>query len=148
MLSQPLPIKAVKGQPLASRPSHPTATSSLLRSGHRPSPFCDPPQGQLYSLSAVETRAMEEYVAKSHRQGTIRTSNSLAAAGFFFIKKMDGSLRPRAQSHHGEESPPCASLGPFSLQNWTCGVPTILSASERRIRGRPLLSPLMGTTRP
>lgn len=37
---------------------------------------------------------MEEYVADALCQGTIRPSSSPAAAGFFFVKKKDGGLRP------------------------------------------------------
>ncbi|KAI2657573.1 Transposon Tf2-9 polyprotein [Labeo rohita] len=53
-----------------------------------------PPRGRLYSLSATEHQAMEEYVAEGLRAGTIRPSSSPAAAGFFFVKKKDGGLRP------------------------------------------------------
>ncbi|KAI2645310.1 Transposon Tf2-6 polyprotein [Labeo rohita] len=53
------------------------------------------PRGHLYSLSAQEQLAMEEYVAEGLRSGTIRPSSSPAAAGFFFVKKKkDGGLRP------------------------------------------------------
>ncbi|KAI2644670.1 Transposon Tf2-6 polyprotein [Labeo rohita] len=52
------------------------------------------PRGHLYSLSATEHQAMEEYVAEGLRAGTIRPSSSPAAAGFFFVKKKDGDLRP------------------------------------------------------
>ncbi|KAL0188416.1 hypothetical protein M9458_015515, partial [Cirrhinus mrigala] len=57
-------------------------------------PGAVPPRGHLYSLSATEQRAMEEYVAEGLRAGTIRPSSSPAAAGFFFVKKKDGGLRP------------------------------------------------------
>ncbi|KAL0201043.1 hypothetical protein M9458_004230, partial [Cirrhinus mrigala] len=53
-----------------------------------------PPRGHLYSLSATEHQAMEEYVAEGLRAGTIHPSSSPAAAGFFFVKKKDGGLRP------------------------------------------------------
>ncbi|KAL0155372.1 hypothetical protein M9458_049635, partial [Cirrhinus mrigala] len=46
------------------------------------------------SLSATEHQAMEEYVAEGLRAGTIHPSSSPAAAGFFFVKKEDGGLRP------------------------------------------------------
>ncbi|KAI2655821.1 Transposon Tf2-6 polyprotein [Labeo rohita] len=52
------------------------------------------PRGHLYSLSVKEQLAMEEYVAEGLRAGTIRPSSSPAAAGFFFVKKKDGGLRP------------------------------------------------------
>ncbi|KAI2646182.1 Transposon Tf2-9 polyprotein [Labeo rohita] len=57
-------------------------------------PGAVPPRGHLYSLSAKERHAMEEYVAEGLRTGTIRPSSSPAAAGFFFVKKKDGGLRP------------------------------------------------------
>ncbi|KAI2668703.1 Transposon Ty3-I Gag-Pol polyprotein [Labeo rohita] len=52
------------------------------------------PRGHLYSLSATEHQAMEEYVAEGLWAGTIRPSSSPVAAGFFFVKKKDGGLRP------------------------------------------------------
>uniref|UniRef100_A0A3B3QH18 ribonuclease H n=1 Tax=Paramormyrops kingsleyae TaxID=1676925 RepID=A0A3B3QH18_9TELE len=57
-------------------------------------PGAVPPRGRLFSLSPTETKAMEEYVADALRQGTIRPSSSPTAAGFFFVKKKDGGLRP------------------------------------------------------
>ncbi|KAL0186621.1 hypothetical protein M9458_018291, partial [Cirrhinus mrigala] len=57
-------------------------------------PGAVPPRGHLYSLSAQEQLAMEEYVVEGLRSGTIRPSSSPAAAGFFFVKKKDGGLRP------------------------------------------------------
>ncbi|KAI2661117.1 Transposon Tf2-9 polyprotein [Labeo rohita] len=57
-------------------------------------PGAVPPRGHLYSLSAAEHQAMEEYVAEGLRAGTIRPSSSTAATGFFFVKKKDGGLRP------------------------------------------------------
>ncbi|KAL0159610.1 hypothetical protein M9458_043335, partial [Cirrhinus mrigala] len=71
-------------------------------------PGAVPPRGHLYSLSATEHQAMEEYVAEGLRAGTIRPSSSPAAAGFFFVKKKDGGLRPcvdyRGLNHHQESS--------------------------------------------
>ncbi|KAI2646957.1 Transposon Tf2-9 polyprotein [Labeo rohita] len=57
-------------------------------------PGAVPPRGHLYSLFATEHQAMEENVAEGLRAGTIRPSSSPAAAGFFFVKKKDGGLRP------------------------------------------------------
>ena len=37
---------------------------------------------------------MEKYLSKSLEAGIIRPSSSPAGAGFFFIGKKDGSLRP------------------------------------------------------
>ncbi|KAL0173559.1 hypothetical protein M9458_029527, partial [Cirrhinus mrigala] len=71
------------------------ASSSPLRPCHRSrAGRAVPPRGHLYSLSAKEQLAMEEYVAEGLRAGTIRPSSSPAAAGFFFVKKKDGGLRP------------------------------------------------------
>ncbi|KAL4009484.1 hypothetical protein ACER0C_003336 [Sarotherodon galilaeus] len=57
-------------------------------------PGAVPPRGRLFSLSPAENKAMEEYVAEALQQGFIRPSTSPAAAGFFFVKKKDGGLRP------------------------------------------------------
>ncbi len=48
-----------------------------------------PPRGRLYSLSAPEREALESLAAQ-----IIVPSSSPAGAGFFFVKKKDGSLRP------------------------------------------------------
>ena len=53
-----------------------------------------PPKGRLYSLSAPEREAMESYIKDSLAAGTIRPSSSPAGAGFFFVDKKDGTLRP------------------------------------------------------
>ncbi len=53
-----------------------------------------PPRSHLYSLSAPETKAMNEYIHEALRTGFIRPSTSPASAGFFFVSKKDGSLRP------------------------------------------------------
>ncbi|KAI2653739.1 Transposon Tf2-9 polyprotein [Labeo rohita] len=52
------------------------------------------PKGKLYSLSAPEREAMEKYISDSLAAGFIRPSSSPAGAGFFFVGKKDGSLRP------------------------------------------------------
>ncbi|KAL2096038.1 hypothetical protein ACEWY4_008186 [Coilia grayii] len=57
-------------------------------------PGAIPPRGRLYSLSGPERRAMEEYIADSLTAGVIRPSSSPAGAGFFFVGKKDGGLRP------------------------------------------------------
>ena len=57
-------------------------------------PGASPPRGRLYSLSAPEREAMEKYLSDSLAAGIIRPSSSPAGAGFFFVKKRDGSLRP------------------------------------------------------
>ena len=53
-----------------------------------------PPRGRLFSLSAPERLAMEKYIGESLAAGLIHPSSSPAGAGFFFMGKMDGSLRP------------------------------------------------------
>ena len=53
-----------------------------------------PPKGGLYSLSAPESQAMNEYIDTSLKAGIIRPSSSPAGAGFFFVGKKDGTLRP------------------------------------------------------
>ena len=57
-------------------------------------PGTSPPRGRLYSLSRPETEAMDKYVQESLAAGIIRPSSSPAGAGFFFVGKKDGSLRP------------------------------------------------------
>lgn len=57
-------------------------------------PGTSPPRGRLYSLSAPEHQAMKNYVEESLKAGVIRPSSSPAGAGFFFVGKKDGSLRP------------------------------------------------------
>lgn len=53
-----------------------------------------PPRGRLYSLTAPEFKALEKYLTESLTDGTIVPSSSPVGAGFFFVKKKDGSLRP------------------------------------------------------
>ncbi|KAI2644146.1 Transposon Tf2-6 polyprotein [Labeo rohita] len=53
-----------------------------------------PPKGHLYSLSSPEREAMDKYISESLNAGLIRPSSSPAGAGFFFVKKKDGSLWP------------------------------------------------------
>ena len=57
-------------------------------------PGTTPPKGRLYSLSAPERKAMDDYISNSLSAGIIRPSSSPAGAGFFFVGKKDGSLRP------------------------------------------------------
>uniref|UniRef100_A0A8K9UV32 Gypsy retrotransposon integrase-like protein 1 n=1 Tax=Oncorhynchus mykiss TaxID=8022 RepID=A0A8K9UV32_ONCMY len=57
-------------------------------------PGTTPPRGRLYSLSAPERKALEDYLSVALDAGTIVPSSSPAGAGFFFVKKKDGSLRP------------------------------------------------------
>ncbi|KAI4887086.1 hypothetical protein NFI96_028010, partial [Prochilodus magdalenae] len=53
-----------------------------------------PPKSRVYPLTQAEETAMEEYIQEALSQGYIRPSTSPAAAGFFFVKKKDGGLRP------------------------------------------------------
>ncbi|KAK3558162.1 hypothetical protein QTP86_011857, partial [Hemibagrus guttatus] len=48
------------------------------------------PKGRIYLLS----KAMEDYIEGALAAGHIRPSTSPAAAGFFFVAKKDGGLRP------------------------------------------------------
>ncbi|KAK3535047.1 hypothetical protein QTP70_002233 [Hemibagrus guttatus] len=57
-------------------------------------PNTSPPKGRIYPLSLPESKAMEEYIESSLAAGHIRPSTSPAAAGFFFVGKKDGGLRP------------------------------------------------------
>lgn len=52
------------------------------------------PKGITYPLSLAETKAMEEYIEDSLRKGFICPSTSPMGAGFFFVEKKDGGLRP------------------------------------------------------
>ncbi|KAI2653719.1 Retrotransposon-derived protein PEG10 [Labeo rohita] len=57
-------------------------------------PNAMPPKCKIYPLSRSETQAMEEYIEEALSSGYIRPSTSPAAAGFFFVEKKDGGLRP------------------------------------------------------
>ncbi|CAJ0942892.1 unnamed protein product, partial [Ranitomeya imitator] len=52
------------------------------------------PKGRLFNLSVPEHTAMRNYVKESLEKGHIRPSSSPLGAGFFFVAKKDGSLRP------------------------------------------------------
>uniref|UniRef100_A0A3B1IBQ3 Gypsy retrotransposon integrase-like protein 1 n=1 Tax=Astyanax mexicanus TaxID=7994 RepID=A0A3B1IBQ3_ASTMX len=53
-----------------------------------------PPKSRIYPLSQPETIALESYIDEALKLGYIRPSTSPAAAGFFFVEKKDGGLRP------------------------------------------------------
>lgn len=57
-------------------------------------PGTSPPRGRLYSLSAPEHQAMDDYIQTALKSGIIRQSSSPAGAGFFFVGKKDKTLRP------------------------------------------------------
>uniref|UniRef100_A0A8C5PTR9 ribonuclease H n=1 Tax=Leptobrachium leishanense TaxID=445787 RepID=A0A8C5PTR9_9ANUR len=53
-----------------------------------------PPRGHVYPLSQKENNIMEEYIRENLDRGFIRRSSSPAGAGFFFVSKKEGDLRP------------------------------------------------------
>ncbi|KAL1256449.1 hypothetical protein QQF64_011994 [Cirrhinus molitorella] len=57
-------------------------------------PGAVPPKGRIFPLSQPESEAMKEYIQEELKKGFIRPSTSPASAGFFFVKKKDGGLRP------------------------------------------------------
>ncbi|KAK3548637.1 hypothetical protein QTP70_015934 [Hemibagrus guttatus] len=57
-------------------------------------PNASPPRGRVYPLLLPEPKATEEYIETTLAAGHIRPSTSPAAAGFFFVGKKDGGLRP------------------------------------------------------
>ena len=52
------------------------------------------PVSRLYNLSLPERAAMDRYINDCLAEGLIRPSTSPVAAGFFFVKKKGGDLRP------------------------------------------------------
>ncbi|KAK3563535.1 hypothetical protein QTP86_030946 [Hemibagrus guttatus] len=52
------------------------------------------PKGRIYPLLLPESKVMEDYIEGALAAGHIRPSTSPAAAGFFFVRKKDGGLRP------------------------------------------------------
>ena len=52
------------------------------------------PGSRLFNLSRPERESMEEYIGEFLAAGIIRPSSSPVGAGFFFVGKKDGSLRP------------------------------------------------------
>jgi hypothetical protein len=57
-------------------------------------PGSSPPKGRVFPLSQPESEAMSQYIEEELAKGFIVPSKSPASAGFFFVKKKDGSLRP------------------------------------------------------
>ncbi len=57
-------------------------------------PGATPTRGRVFPLSQPESEAMKAYIDKELAKGFIRPSTSPASAGFFFVKKRDGGLRP------------------------------------------------------
>ena len=58
------------------------------------------PCSRLYDISRPEREAMESYIRDSLASGIIRPSSSPVGAGFFFVDKKDGSLRPCIDYRH------------------------------------------------
>ncbi len=57
-------------------------------------PGSAPPKGRIFPLSQPESETMKQYIEEELAKGFIVPSKSPASAGFFFVKKKDGSLRP------------------------------------------------------
>ncbi len=57
-------------------------------------PGAMPTKGRVFPLSQPESEAMREYIEEELAKSFIRPSTSPASAGFFFVKKKDGGLRP------------------------------------------------------
>ncbi|CAJ0928188.1 unnamed protein product [Ranitomeya imitator] len=57
-------------------------------------PGAEPPRGRVYPLSLPETEAMSQYIQENLARGFIRKSVSPVGAGFFFVQKKTGNLRP------------------------------------------------------
>uniref|UniRef100_A0A3Q3KH45 ribonuclease H n=1 Tax=Monopterus albus TaxID=43700 RepID=A0A3Q3KH45_MONAL len=77
------------------------ARATELPPPHRPydcsielQPGTTPPRGRLFSLSPPERKAIMTYTTEAQKAGLIRPSSSPAGAGFFFVGKKDGGLRP------------------------------------------------------
>ncbi|KAI3375434.1 hypothetical protein L3Q82_021923, partial [Scortum barcoo] len=104
------------------------------------------PKARLYAISVPERKAMDDYIEASLRSVIIHPSSSPAGAGFFFVGKKDGSLRPcidysalneitvknryRLQATgyrpcHSFPPPSSSSIRLESSLSWTCGTHTI-----------------------
>ncbi len=57
-------------------------------------PGSQPPRGRIFPLSQPEAESMKSYIEEELTKGFLRPSTSPASAGFFFVKKKDGGLRP------------------------------------------------------
>ncbi len=57
-------------------------------------PGSAPPKGRIFPLSQPESETMKQYIEEELAMGFIVPSKSPASAGFLFVKKKDGSLRP------------------------------------------------------
>ncbi len=108
----PLPLQAVEmTDPTPDIQGLPDAYHSLREAfsktrasqlpPHRPSdcaielmPGTSPPKGRIFPLSQPESKAMEHYIQEELAKGFIQPSTSPASAGFFFVKKKGGDIRP------------------------------------------------------
>ncbi len=57
-------------------------------------PGSQPPKGRIFPLSQPEAESMKSYIEEELAKGFLRPSTSPASAGFCFVKKKDGGLRP------------------------------------------------------
>lgn len=57
-------------------------------------PGSSPPKGRIFPLSQPESETLKAYIEEELANGFIRPSTSPASAGFFFVHKKDGGLRP------------------------------------------------------
>ena len=112
-------------------------------------PGTTPPRGRLYSLSAPERKALEDYLSVALDAGTVVPSSSPDGAGGF-VKKKDGTLRP-CVDYRGlnditlSASPLClqpsrSCIDPGFSLSWTFVTLTISCASERGTSGKRRLT--------
>ena len=108
---------------------------------------------KLYNLSKPERDAMEAYITDSLATGLIRPSSSPMGAGFFFVGKIDKSLRP-CIDYRGLNDITVKNKYPLPLIDSAFGPlheatifsklyllkPTIWSESRRGMSGRPVLT--------
>ncbi len=57
-------------------------------------PGSQPPKGRVFPLSQPEAESLKSFIEEELAKGFLRPSTSPASAGFFFVKKKDGGLRP------------------------------------------------------
>ncbi|KAI2646676.1 Transposon Tf2-9 polyprotein [Labeo rohita] len=108
---QPTARSPDRSEPLTSPSAIPSDYHDLLEAfcrskatqlpPHRPGdcaidlvPGATPPRGRVFPLSRAESEAMNTYIQEELTKGFITPSTSPASAGFFFVKKKDGGLRP------------------------------------------------------
>ncbi len=117
-----------------------------------------PPEAEFSRLTQQESEVMKTYIEEELSKGFIRPSTSPASAGFFFVKKKDGGLRPCIDYRRLNEITvkfryplplvPAALemlVLPNTYPSLTSATHTILSASERGMSGKQPFPPQMGT---